>query len=152
MTERLEIYLSGCQVGITVSSVGLGVVAEPAVTAVLGLLVGAAGVGTVGASGHTAVSVILAFSIINLLHVIVGEQAPTCLGIERTKFVARYGAPLLYWWTSLMAPVIVTADWAAKWLLGVFGIDITRSLADEELEEKAPSSRSELRREMGEAL
>jgi CBS domain containing-hemolysin-like protein len=35
MTERLEIFLSGCQVGITICSVGLGVVAEPAVTAVI---------------------------------------------------------------------------------------------------------------------
>lgn len=152
MTERLEIYLSGCQVGITISSVGLGVVAEPVVAAVLDPLVRAVGIGTVGAAGHTALSVILALSIINLLHLIVGEQAPTYLGIERTKFVARYGAPLLYWWTKLMAPVIVTADWVAKGLLGIFGIDITRSWAEGEREGEAPSTRRELRREMGEAL
>jgi CBS domain containing-hemolysin-like protein len=35
MTERLEIFLSGCQLGITICSVGLGVVAEPVLAAVL---------------------------------------------------------------------------------------------------------------------
>ncbi|MFB6296665.1 MAG: CNNM domain-containing protein [Halobacteriales archaeon] len=151
MTERLEIFLSGCQVGITISSIGLGVVAEPAVAAALDPLVRAVGFGTPGAAGHTAAAVVVAFALINLLHVVIGEQAPTYLGIERTKFVARYGAPPLYWWTKLMAPVILVADWIAKGLLSLFGVDITRSWAEEELGEGEPS-RSELTRQMGEAL
>jgi len=151
MTERLEIFLSGCQVGITISSIGLGVVAEPAVAAALDPLVRAVGFGTPGAAGHTAAAVIVAFALINLLHVVIGEQAPTYLGIERTKFVARYGAPPLYWWTKLMSPVILVADRIAKGLLSVFGVDITRSWAEEELGEGDPS-RSELTRRMGEAL
>ena len=151
MTERLEIYLSGCQVGITISSVGLGVVAEPALAAVLDPAVRALGVGAAGSAGHTATAVIVSFTIINLLHVIVGEQAPTYLGIERTKFVARYGAPLLYWWTKLMSPVIVLSDRAAKGLLGLFGVEIDRSWTEEELEDE-PATRGEARREMGDAL
>ena len=151
MTERLEIFLSGCQVGITISSVGLGVVAEPALAAVLDPLVRSVGVGT-GTGGHTAASVLVSFAVINLLHVIVGEQAPTYLGIERTKFVARYGAPLLYWWTKLMAPVIILSDRTAKALLGLFGVEIARSWAEEEIEEGGPSTRGELREQMGDAL
>ncbi|MFB6300929.1 MAG: CNNM domain-containing protein [Halobacteriales archaeon] len=150
MTERLEIYLSGCQLGITISSVGLGVVAEPAVTAVIEVFLGGLGIG--GGSGHAARSVLVALVVINLLHVIIGEQAPTYLGIERTKTIARYGAPLLYWWTKLMGPVIIVADRVAKALLGLLGVDITRSWTEEELEEEPPSSRSELRRQMGETL
>ncbi|MFB6119024.1 CNNM domain-containing protein [Halosegnis sp.] len=152
MTERLEIYLSGCQVGITVSSVGLGVVAEPALAAVLDPAVRALGLAG-GSGGHTALSVVLALAVINLLHVIVGEQAPTYLGIERTKFVARYGAPLLYWWTKLMSPVILLSDRIAKGVLGLFGIEIARSWADEELEgERPPETRGELMRDMSERL
>ena len=150
MTERLEIFLSGCQVGITVSSIGLGVVAEPAVAAVLDPIVLALGFAPPSPAGHTTVAVVVGFLLINLLHVIIGEQAPTYLGIERTKLVARYGAPLLYWWTMLMYPVIVVADRVAKGLLGVFGVTIDRSWTDEALEEGA--SRGELRRQMGEAL
>ncbi|MFC7134131.1 MULTISPECIES: hemolysin family protein [Salinibaculum] len=153
MTERLEIYLSGCQLGITVSSVGLGVVAEPAVAAVLNPVLQAVGAVPSGVE-HAALSVVVALGIINLLHVVVGEQAPTYLGIERTKFVARYGGPLLYWWTKLMSPVIILADRVAKGLLGAFGVEITRSWAEAEAEgdEPDPGSRGELRRTMGETL
>ncbi len=132
MTDRLEIYLSGCQVGITIASVGLGVVAEPAVVAVFHPVIDAIGL-TSGST--TAISAVLALGVINLLHVIVGEQAPTYFGIERTKFAARYGSWVLYWWTKLMSPVIILADKAAKGLLSVFGIDIERSWTEGEGEE-----------------
>jgi len=151
MTERLEIFLSGCQLGITISSIGLGVVAEPAVAAVFDPLVRMLGFGSAGAAGHTAAAVILSFALINLLHVVIGEQAPTYLGIERTKFVAKYGGPLLYWWTKIMSPVILLADRIAKGILGLFGVDISRSWTEAE-EEPAASSRGEVRRLMGDAL
>ena len=134
MTERLEIFLSGCQVGITVCSVGLGVVAEPAATAVVDPLFRALGF-AVGAEGHTAVSVIFALAVINLLHVVIGEQAPTYLGVERSKWVAKHGSRALYWWTKLLYPVISVADWLAKRLLSLFGVTISRSWAEEEMEE-----------------
>jgi CBS domain containing-hemolysin-like protein len=150
MTERLEIYLSGCQVGITISSVGLGVVAEPALAAVLDPLVQAFGVAPAD-GGHTAAAVIVSLTIINLLHVIIGEQAPTYLGIERTRFVAKYGAPLLYAWTKVMWPVIKLSDWVAKAILGLFGVQIDRSWTEEELED-VPTTRGDVRRQMGDAL
>lgn len=131
MTDRLEIYLSGCQVGITLCSVGLGVVAEPALAALLEPAVRVVGLGT--ASLH-AVAITVALIIINLLHVIVGEQAPTYLGIERTKSVARHLAPALYWWTWIMSPVIHLADRVAKGLLRLGGISITRSWTEGEAE------------------
>jgi CBS domain containing-hemolysin-like protein len=151
MTERLEIFLSGCQVGITICSVGLGVVAEPAVTAVVGPLLGAVGVTS---GGHTTLSVLLALVVVNLLHVIVGEQAPTYLGIERSKLIAGYGSGPLYAWTKLMYPVIIGADRMAKALLGLFGVEISRSWteAEAESEEGVATSRVELRSEIGESL
>jgi CBS domain containing-hemolysin-like protein len=155
MTERLELFLSGCQVGITVCSVGLGVVAEPAVAAVVDPLVRALGVGSPGAAGHTTASVVLALGAINILHVVLGEQAPTYLGVERSKLVARYGARPLYYWTKLMWPVILVSDRSAKLLLRPLGVEMTRSWTEEELEEVGeglPTSRGELRREMGDAL
>ncbi|MFB6249096.1 MAG: CNNM domain-containing protein [Salinibacter sp.] len=153
MTEELEIYLSGCQVGITVCSVGLGVVAEPGLTHVLAAVL-PGGVGTM--SAH-ALAVTVALVVMNLLHVVVGEQAPTYLGIERTKTISMYLAPGLYWWTRLLRPVIRTADWIAKTLLSVFGVTITRSWTEEEVEEEDEarpilSSHGAVRREIGEVL
>lgn len=152
MTEELEIYLSGCQVGITVCSVGLGVVAEPGLTHVLEAVL-PGGVGTM--SAH-AVAVTIALVVMNLLHVVVGEQAPTYLGIERTKTISKYLAPGLYWWTRLLRPVIRTADWVAKTLLSLFGVTITRSWTEDEVEgDEARSTLSghgAVRREIGEVL
>jgi CBS domain containing-hemolysin-like protein len=98
-------------------------------------------------------------SIIDLLHVVVGEQAPTRLGIERTKLVARYGAPPLYWRTGLVWPVVLPSDRIARGLLGLFGVEIARSWAEEGLEggedgegaEPGPQTRGEVRQRTGDA-
>jgi len=151
MTERLEIFLSGCQVGITISSVSLGVVAEPAATAVIAAALQSIGL-VAPQGGHTTVSIVLALAIINILHVIVGEQTPTYFGVERTKTAAKYGAPVLYWWSKLTYPIIYLADRVAKGILSLFGITIARSWTEGEAGEEQPTSRSELRRQMGESL
>ncbi|NIP58509.1 MAG: DUF21 domain-containing protein, partial [Gemmatimonadetes bacterium] len=74
-----------CQLGISVSSILLGVVAEPAVSELLAVPARALGVpeGTV-----PVLSVVTAVVAINLIHQIWGEQAPTYLGVERPRGVA----------------------------------------------------------------
>ena len=138
MTERLEVYLSGCQLGITICSVGLGVAAEPAAAALVDPAIRSLGLGGLlggsGGGGHTVLSVAVALGVINLLHLTIGEQAPTYLGIERTRTIAKYGAPILYWWTTILGPVIRLADWTAKSILSLLGVEITRSWAEGEAE------------------
>ncbi|ELZ73328.1 inosine monophosphate dehydrogenase [Haloferax prahovense DSM 18310] len=159
MTERLEVYLSGCQVGITIASVGLGVVAEPAVAATFAAVLGGGG----AAGSHTSLSVGLALVVINLSHVVLGEQVPTYLGVERSRTVAKYTAPVLYGWTKLMYPVIVVADWLAKRLLSLVGVEITRSWQEAEIDEEEDGdgdaagegtrlTRGEVRSQMGDIL
>ncbi len=131
MTERLEIYLTGCQLGITASSILLGVVAEPAITALLEPLFGAI---DWSAGTRHLVSVVAAIVLMNLVHKIWGEQAPTYLGVERPKLVAQYLAPGLYWWTKAMYPVIIAGDSLAKGTLRIFGVEITRSWTRDEAE------------------
>lgn len=152
MTRELEIYLTGCQVGITISSILLGVVAEPAVTAVLSPLVEWAGI---GAGERHLISIVIAVLIINLAHTVYGEQVPTYLGVERPRFGARYLAPALYWWTRIMYPAIKAGDLLAKASLRLFGIEMTRSWTEEEggeVEAKSIKSRGELRRQIGQLL
>jgi len=119
MTESLEIYLTSCQIGITASSIAVGIIAEPALAAIFEPLFGGTGVATIGAGA------ILGFLIINLLHLTHGEQAPTYLGVERSKQVCRYGATPLYWFTKLIWPLLRLGDLFAKWTLGLFGIEMT---------------------------
>ena len=156
MTERLEVFLSGCQLGITICSVGLGVVAEPALAALIDPALAALGLGGLlgpGSGGHTALAAVTALAIINLFHLTIGEQAPTYLGIERSKQVAKFGAPILYWWTRVFSPIIRLADWLAKAILSLFGVEMTRSWAEEEVEEEdGVASRAELMSQMGSVL
>ena len=128
MTDKLEIYLTGCQLGITLSTILMGVVTEPAVTAMLKPV--AALVGLEGQNLSVA-SVVVAIFIINLIHKIWGEQAPTYLGVERPLEVARYSAPILYGWSRVMSPLIYLGDGAAKLTLRAFGVEMTRSWTEE---------------------
>lgn len=150
MTERLEIHLTGCQLGITTTSILLGVVAEPAVTRLFEAMLGVEGA---GAGTRHVVSVVVAIVLINLVHKIWGEQAPTYLGVERPlEVLARVGTPLR-WWTRAMSPVIRLGDGLAKSTLGLFGVEIERSWIDEEDDGEGPiTSFVELRRRLQEVL
>ncbi len=144
MTDDLEIYLTSCQVGITASSIAVGIVAEPALVVLFEPLFGTSVLASAGAGG------ILAFVIINLVHLTHGEQTPTYLGVERTKFVCRYGATPLYWFAWLISPVITIGDTVAKWTLALFGVEMTGAWLETEVD--SIESRAELRQAMSETL
>ncbi|WP_257300368.1 hemolysin family protein [Haloarchaeobius sp. FL176] len=144
MTEELEIYLTSCQVGITASSIAVGIVAEPALAALFEPFLENTALASVGAGG------VLAFLIINLLHLTHGEQTPTYLGVERTKFVARYGARPLYWFARIVSPAIYVGDGVAKWTLGLFGVEMTGAWL--ETESERVESRADLRNRLGSLL
>jgi CBS domain containing-hemolysin-like protein len=148
MTEELEIYLTGCQLGISTMSVLLGVVAEPGVTALiapLGELVGLEG----GALRLTSVTV--SVFVINLIHKIWGEQAPTYFGVEAPVKAARLGAPILHVWTKLFFPLVMLGDGLAKGTLRLFGLEVTRSWVDDEVPD-APRGPQDLRRVVLDAM
>lgn len=152
MTERLEIYLTGCQLGITTTSILLGIVAEPAVTILLEPVVGLL---SLGSEVTSVVSIVVAVIFINLIHKIWGEQAPTYLGVEKPLEVARLAAPIHYWWTTLTYPFILFGDGVAKKTLKLFGVTITRSWTDSDAEEDdgaGDGSRTELKRRMASLL
>lgn len=142
MTEELEIYLTGCQLGISTTSVLLGVIAEPGVTQLimpLGELVGLEG-GTLRVT-----SVVLSIVVLNLVHKIWGEQAPTYFGVEAPVTAAKLGAPILYAWTKGLYPVVMAGDGIAKWTLRLFGVTVTRSWVDDDDRDEAGPQTSERR-------
>ena len=144
MTDDLELYLTTCQVGITASSIAVGIVAEPALAAIFEPLFGGTVLATIGAGA------LIAYLIINLVHLTHGEQAPTYLGVERSRMVCRYGATPLYWFYLLISPLITLGDWIAKATLKLFGIEMTGAWL--ETEEDVIKSRADLRRNLDEML
>ena len=137
MTDDLELYLTTCQVGITATSIALGIVAEPAVAALFEPATRGVELAGVGVGG------LLAFVLLNLVHLTHGEQTPTYLGVERSRQVCRYGARPLYYIHLLLLPVIRLGDTVAKWTLGLAGIEMTGAWL--EADEQRPESRAELR-------
>ncbi|QLD89960.1 HlyC/CorC family transporter [Natronomonas salina] len=144
MTSDLELYLTTCQVGITASSIAVGIVAEPALAALFEPLFAGSRLATVGGGA------VLAFLVINLVHLTHGEQTPTYLGVERSRTVCRYGAPPLYWFYRLISPIITFGDWIAKLTLKLFGVEMTGAWL--ETEEDVIESRADLRNRLGSAL
>jgi CBS domain containing-hemolysin-like protein len=144
MTEELEIYLTGCQVGITAASISLGIVAEPALAAIFEPVFGDTVLASVGAGAF------LAYLVVNMVHVVYGEQTPTYLGVERSKQVCRYGATPLYWFTRVIRPVLDLGDTVAKWTLGLFGVEMTGAWLESEVD--VIEGRADLHRRLGSVL
>jgi CBS domain containing-hemolysin-like protein len=144
MTQDLEIYLTTCQVGITASSIAVGIVAEPALAALFEPFFAGSTLATVGAGA------ILAYLIINLFHLTHGEQTPTYLGVERSRMVCRYGAAPLHWFYVIISPVIKLGDWVAKWTLRAFGIEMSGAWLETETD--VIESRAQLRTRLSSLL
>ena len=152
MTEKLELYLTGCQLGISVASVLLGVVAEPALTALFTPLMEHL---PWGEDTQRMISVVIAVVSLQLIHKIWGEQAPTYLGVEAPLKVARITAPIHYGFTKVFYPVILAGDGLAKWTLRLIGVRISRSwMDDDDTDGESDGSRSagDARRRVIEAL
>ena len=144
MTQDLELYLTTCQVGITASSIAVGIVAEPALAAIFEPVFAGSRLAGIGAGA------LIAFLIINLVHLTHGEQTPTYLGVERSRMVCRYGATPLYWFHYAISPIISLGDWIAKWTLRLFGVEMTGAWL--ETEEDVIESRADLRNRLGAVL
>jgi CBS domain containing-hemolysin-like protein len=144
MTDDLELYLTTCQVGITASSIAVGIVAEPALAAIFAPLFTNTALAGIGGGA------VIAFLIINLVHLTHGEQTPTYLGVERSRFVCRYGAAPLYWFYRLISPIITLGDYIAKGTLKLFGVEMTGAWL--ETEEDVIESRADLRNRLGSLL
>ncbi len=124
MLDHLDLYLSACQFGITVSSLILGWLAEPAVAHLLAA--GATALGWPVAEGALlhAVSLALALTIVTTLHMTLGEQAPKIWAIQRAEATAVAVAYPLRVFTLVFGPLIWVINHISNWMLKLVGIDV----------------------------
>jgi CBS domain containing-hemolysin-like protein/mannitol/fructose-specific phosphotransferase system IIA component len=104
---HLDEYLSVCQVGITLASIGLGFVGEPAFAELLLPVVKAVGIGGV-ATQVTAhgIAIALAYLVVSFLHIVIGELVPKSLAIRRTERSALLTAlPMVVFRYVFIAPI-----------------------------------------------
>ncbi|MDQ4026337.1 MAG: hemolysin family protein, partial [Actinomycetota bacterium] len=115
--EHIDAYLAACQLGITLASLGLGVVGKPAFERLLEPLLGAdAAIASVGLAAG------LAFFVITMLHVVVGELAPKSAAIARTQGVALLMAPPMRAFYLATKPFVDLFNGMGNLLLKPFGI------------------------------
>lgn len=118
---RLDASLSACQLGITMASLALGWVGEPAFAALLEPLFHSLGVTSPTALHTTAF--IVAFSIITALHLVIGEQAPKIYAIRRPELIVLWCAMPLKVCYILFYPFLITLSYTTARILRLVGIE-----------------------------
>ena len=120
---HLDRYLSACQLGITVASLALGALGEPAVSRLLLALAGAVGFTVApGAFWLHVVSLTVAFLVITTLHMTLGEQAPKMWALRRPEAGALRSALLLRAFTAAFGPFISAIHGLSNAILRVIGL------------------------------
>jgi CBS domain containing-hemolysin-like protein len=117
---KLDAYLSACQLGITLASLGLGWVGEPAFADILEPVFLRAGV-TSPELIH-GISFTCAFSIISFLHIVIGELAPKSMAIRNPEQIGLWCAGPIYVFYGLMYPAIWLLNSSANLILRLFGL------------------------------
>ncbi|WP_373386926.1 hemolysin family protein [Pseudomonas alcaligenes] len=117
--NQLDAYLSACQLGITLASLGLGWVGEPAFAELLTPLL--AGIGIESEKLVHGIAFFIAFFIISYLHIVVGELAPKSWAIRKPELLSLWTAAPLYGFYWLMYPAIYLLNASANAILRVAG-------------------------------
>jgi CBS domain containing-hemolysin-like protein len=119
-TESLDRSIAATQLGITLASIGLGFVSEPALARLLGPLFASLAGGWRDAAAHTVASVI-AFALITFLHVVFGELIPKTLALQTPDETSLWVARPLNLFARLTRPLIVAMNGTGNAILRACG-------------------------------
>jgi CBS domain containing-hemolysin-like protein len=117
--EQLNESVAAAQLGITVASLALGLVSEPALASLIGPLFEALPAGVQGPISH-AVSIIVTLGLVTYLHVVFGEQMPKIAALQSAERIALFVAPPLR--------VFSRVSWPAIWLMNGTSTLVLRAL------------------------
>lgn len=116
---NLDEYLSACQLGITVTALGLGWLGEPTVELVLHPLLAQL---HLPESISTIASFIIAFASVTFIHVVVGELAPKTFAIQKAETITLIFAKPMMLFYKIMYPFIKALNGSARLITGIFGL------------------------------
>ncbi|GAS83690.1 unknown protein [Paenibacillus amylolyticus] len=119
VVSDLDYYLSACQLGITVTALGLGALGKPTVER---LLYPVFDYLNVSPSISSIASYAIAFILVTFLHVVIGEMAPKTLAIQFSEKLTLMLSPSLYWFGKIMYPFIWALNGTSRVLLRGFGV------------------------------
>lgn len=119
VTSHLDEYLSACQLGITVTALGIGMVGESTFEFILHPLFNNIGISTDNIHYFTIGG---AFAIATFLHVVVGELAPKTVAIQKAEAVTLVFAKPIMIFYKILYPFIWFLNGSARVLVGMFGM------------------------------
>jgi len=131
---KLDSYLSACQLGITMASLGLGWVGEPATARIIEEPL--ARMGVTDARLLHSIAFAVGFSVITTLHIVIGEQAPKMLAIRKAEGAAIFAARPLHWFYRVFYGPLWVLNRMSNGVLRLFGIKFSeheRAHSEEEL-------------------
>jgi CBS domain containing-hemolysin-like protein len=117
--EKLDASLASTQLGITLSSLGLGWIGEPALAHLIEPAV--QGFAWASAASH-AIAIAIAFAVITTLHIVLGELAPKSLALQRTEKTALAVVRPLALFSALFRPAVAVLNWLGGSVLRLFGL------------------------------
>lgn len=115
----LDYYLSACQLGITVTSIGLGAFTKPYVQELVTPILKWIHIPDVLLY---VISYLLALAVVSYLHVVIGEMAPKTLAIQFAEKLSLKLSGPLYWFGQIMKPFIKALNGASRLVLRMFGV------------------------------
>ncbi len=118
--ENINEYISAVQIGVTLTSIGVGALGEPALANVFKSALGS----TLAHGAAVAIAAIVAFAIIACAQLVAGEMVPKFYAIDRAEAVARRVARPLYAFSVVFHPLIVALTAVADRILRVLGVDM----------------------------
>lgn len=114
-------FISACQVGITLASLALGWIAEPAIGHLLHPILDPI-FGEISLISSRLISAALALFIVTLLHIVIGEQVPKMIALQRSEQTVLVSAPVVTWISVPFRPVIALLYWLTDRLLRTIGL------------------------------
>jgi CBS domain containing-hemolysin-like protein len=111
--EHVDEFIATCQVGITLASLGIGFLGEPALATLLEPIFG----GVVSHAVAVGISIALAFTIVTFAHVIVGEQSPKMFAIARAEPVMLRVARPMQFFRRVLHPLIVATNAPSRFIV-----------------------------------
>ncbi len=132
---HLDRYIAGTQLGITLASLALGWVGEPAIAVALDGFFQLFGLASATPGVHTGIALGIGFFILTFLHIVFGELAPKTLALVNPEGVSKFVTTPLMLFSRLVSPVIFIFNGAANVVLRAFGISPTAEVHSHSPEE-----------------
>ena len=116
--DRIDESLSACQIGITMASIAIGFLGEPALAKLI-----EPALGSLSHAASAAIALAISFAFVTALHISIGEQVPKMLAIAQPDRTARRVSRPLSWFATATAPITKALSVVSNATVRLFGVD-----------------------------